>query len=508
MSSKQPTGIPHRNPLDYTGPNKNIVPIEGFSRRPVPADKKFNIGQEVILGKNPSTGAAGELWYLARFEPNGDAEWQQITTGSAIADIDFLQTDDGAPPVGPNIGGVVDVLGGTGIITSGQDPSTAVTITVDSSVVGETITGDAGGPLNPLAGNWNIVGSTGVDTSGAGNTLTINLDGSTVGQTITGDAGGPLSPTAGNWNILGGTGVNTAGIGSTLTIDVDGNVVATQYDADSGSATPAAGILNLFGGNGTVTSGAGNTITAEMQSPFVGDFSFESNTGGLTETLTVQNTVDAASSAATLLSKVAGATSGNPLVQFEISGANTFSVGLDNSDSDFFKISQGAALGTNDTQIITSAGEVTFPLTPAFLATQTIAQSNVTGAGTLFTAIFDTEIFDQNSDFDPVTSVFTAPITGRYVLGFRLMFTNVSTTTAINWVLNTSNRNYNMKQSRGANEFTTAGGEFLSAGGSTLVDMDAGDTASVVPKAEGLAGDTIDTSGNPAQCFFSGYLQC
>lgn len=264
MSLNQPVGLPYQNPRDYVGPEQNIIPIKRFGRRPTTADRKYRIGQMALLNRDPITGVEGELWYLARFESNGDATWLQLATGSSSPGIDFLQTDDGAPPVGPNGSGVVGVLGGTGIVTSGQDPSTDVTIAVDGSVVG---------------------------------------------QTITGDSGGPLSPTAGNWNIVGGTGLNTSGAGSTLTINLDGSVITTQYDADSGSATPTAGILNIIGGNGTVTSASGNTVVCEMQSPFVGDFSFESNSGGATETFTIQNTVDAASSAAVADIKIAGTSS-------------------------------------------------------------------------------------------------------------------------------------------------------------------------------------------------------
>ena len=37
----------------------------------------------------------------------------------------------------------------------------------------ETITGNTGGPLSPVAGNWNIFGAAGGTTSGSGNTLTV-----------------------------------------------------------------------------------------------------------------------------------------------------------------------------------------------------------------------------------------------------------------------------------------------------------------------------------------------
>lgn len=60
-----------------------------------------------------------------------------------------------------------------GTVTIGYS-SPNITLDVNGGLVGRTITGDTGGPLNPLAGNWNILGGPGVTTSGSGNTLTIN----------------------------------------------------------------------------------------------------------------------------------------------------------------------------------------------------------------------------------------------------------------------------------------------------------------------------------------------
>ncbi|HEV7454001.1 MAG TPA: hypothetical protein VGO07_01960, partial [Candidatus Saccharimonadales bacterium] len=36
-------------------------------------------------------------------------------------------------------------------------------------------------------------------------------------------------------------------------------------------------------------------------------------------------------------------------------------------------------------------------------------------------------------------------------------------------------------------------------------DMDAGDTAFIQIQVDGMAGDTVDTNGNPSYCWFSGH---
>ncbi len=45
--------------------------------------------------------------------------------------------------------------------------------TENTSIFGETITGDSGGALLPSSGNWNILGRSGSKTSGSGSTLTV-----------------------------------------------------------------------------------------------------------------------------------------------------------------------------------------------------------------------------------------------------------------------------------------------------------------------------------------------
>jgi hypothetical protein len=58
----------------------------------------------------------------------------------------------------------------------------------------------------------------------------VSINGSGVGQTITGNSGGPLAPSGGNWNIFGRSGSKTSGSGNTLTIK------SPPY-ADAGSST-------------------------------------------------------------------------------------------------------------------------------------------------------------------------------------------------------------------------------------------------------------------------------
>ncbi len=86
-------------------------------------------------------------------------------------------------------------------------------------------------------------------------------------------------------------------------------------------------------------------------------YNFQSDVSGQTIELSVYNThVGGASSNAMLMAQVADPTSGDPYSRYYVVGATVWSQGLDNSDSDKFKISKNATLGTNDYFTIDTAG--------------------------------------------------------------------------------------------------------------------------------------------------------
>jgi hypothetical protein len=66
----------------------------------------------------------------------------------------------------------------------------------------------------------------------------------------------------------------------------------------------------------------------------------------------------------------------------------------------------GTIITANDT------GEVVMPLQSAFYA-YSAGANDVTGNGTIYTLVFASEEYDQNSDWNG-TSTFTAPVTGKY----------------------------------------------------------------------------------------------
>jgi hypothetical protein len=156
--------------------------------------------------------------------------------------------------------------------------------------------------------------------------------------------------------------------------------------------------------------------------------------------------------------------------------AQDFHIGLDDTDDDF-KIGLGSALGTTAHIVIDETGAVTKPLQPAFQATAT-DQANVTGDGTAVTPVY-AERFDQNSDFDG-TSTFTAPVTGRYLIGVTTDIRGMAAanTTGVVRIV-TSNLTYPLVHMDIGN-IIQDGNIVIGLGGTVLADFDAADTATVL----------------------------
>lgn len=72
-------GLSSQNPLRYTGVPVSIAPLRGFPKVPDTNDRRFVIGQFVIIQENPIAPAVeGDLYYLSRFDSSGDPVWKEI----------------------------------------------------------------------------------------------------------------------------------------------------------------------------------------------------------------------------------------------------------------------------------------------------------------------------------------------------------------------------------------------------------------------------------------------
>lgn len=189
-------------------------------------------------------------------------------------------------------------------------------------------------------------------------------------------------------------------------------------------------------------------------------------------------------------------------IKLNINTANEWILGIDATDSSF-KISQGGALGTNDSFIIDADGITTVPNQTAFIAT--INQELLaTGSGTAHTVgsiTALTEVLDRGGDFSVGNGAgtgasFTAPVSGNYELTFTISMDFMVTVGATEWIAQivTSNATYKTislpTYNRTANFF--GAGNDICFSSSVLADMDASDTATFVVTASGAAMD-LDT---------------
>ena len=112
--------------------------------------------------------------------------------------------------------------------------------------------------------------------------------------------------------------------------------------------------LNLKSTASAVNINSFSTITMNNNVDLVA-----SKTGALVSHLT-SNTSNTASSQAAQLISVAGALAADPFTRYTIAGVTDWATGIDNSDSNKYKISNNATLGTNDYLTIDTSGGVKF----------------------------------------------------------------------------------------------------------------------------------------------------
>lgn len=172
----------------------------------------------------------------------------------------------------------------------------------------------------------------------------------------------------------GGTYVDMARI--TATGDDAWNTTASTQDARIGISTAVNGALveryQISSVNGHTWYGTAGTshgslndsgrwtfgaVSGAEEHIIYGKVSQTFPTAGSTARYQVYHSNNSnGASHAVLMANSGGASGGDALSQYVIDGVQTWSAGIDNSDSDKFKISAGAALGTSDVLAITTAG--------------------------------------------------------------------------------------------------------------------------------------------------------
>ena len=434
-------------------------------------------GLDPVIGNITSTGATLTVTNGAgtiNIETSGEIPTQfDADTGTAIAS-----------------GGLLKMAGGNNMKMAAAGDT--VTVNMDTALVG-TVSHDfaAGGGIGTDTGAGDTLLFRAYDVDGASYTTFATL---TANNTPTMDLADTVTKASSYIYRGGGTDVPVDDGGT-------GTSSLTDHGVLVGSGTAAVTVLSV-GATGALLVGTVGSDPAFATSA-IGDFTFTSSTADETRLLTVINTdnTGAATSAARIDVTVGGGNVADPQIKYLVTGAGTFSSGIDNSDSDKFKISASSALGTTDVFVCTSAGEITKPLQSAFGAKAAV-QSDVTGDGTTYIVTFsDTEYFDQNNDFDGV-SIFTAPVAGKYQFNCELYLTGVGAGhTSGSMSISTTGSNY---AGDPKNPAAVRDGDKVGFSMSMFVNMDASDVARIKLFVGGgtKTVDVLDLS------YFNGYLVC
>lgn len=276
-------------------------------------------------------------------------------------------------------------------------------------------------------------------------------------------SGGPVLPVAGVVNFANGTGMNIVGSGNTVTFNLSGSVADLFTADDATTATPSSGDLIISGGStGLTTTASGHTMS-------------------LTGTLAINHGGTDATSFST----------NNGTVKYD-----------------------GTRLVTSTTALIDSLNRTTNTSQPCFLVYLTTNVSNVTGDGTPYNLLFDTPLFDQNSNITLNSSgktIFTAPVTGNYLFNVVTNFT-ISVSTVIPYMSTmitlSSGAVYRFTESWYPTGSTLAGQT-----GSIIIPMTAAQTAylTVVVSGQSMTSLTSTFRGVSAGItinYWSGQLLC
>jgi len=296
--------------------------------------------------------------------------------------------------------------------------------------------------------------------------------------------------------------------GTEYSFGIDNTSTTDLLKITTGASPSAGTTLMTIGNNGVKDfvgffDGAGPDLITSGSVYIV-----DSLSGGDVRVVAANTSVDADSNAS-YFARVSDNAAGDPYISFDVydTGAtvNIYTFGIDNSDSDKMKLTTAHTPSLGDILwSMTTAGERTMPLQPAFLAYNSADDANQTGNGAIVTVDFDTELYDQNADF--AADTFTAPVTGIYSFEVSVMMTALNGATSTLLKLVTTLGTFILTRANPTACMDGAG--VFVAKGSIKVPMTATNTAYITLQndAAGANNNTIMGSASPYETWFSGSL--
>lgn len=303
-----------------------------------------------------------------------------------------------------------------------------------SIIVHRTDAGDA----TPVANILNIFGGVGITTAGAGNTVTLTNS-------------GVISITA-------GTNINLTGTAADPIVNLDTSIQLPNANAPGTQGVYALGATALPGGyvtdrflhdfgfqNTFLGAQSGNMTLSGSDNIGAGFHSLTALTSGIENTALGAEAGDSLTSGDGNLFLGTDAGSNLTTEDLNINLVNTGTIG----DTGIIRIGTDAlhtqaymsgiwqnSPAASEVVIVNSTGQLgsttnSALITAAFSAHNTVTDLNVTGDGTQYFFICDTETFDTGGDYNNATGVFTAPTNGNYFFGAGVSVTGVTGNPAV-----------------------------------------------------------------------------
>ena len=289
------TGLSPNNPRDYVGPNVALNTVVTRNRAPTGADyrqpetgKLYPFNTFWLVGKNPTTGIQGDLWYLSKIVANV-AYWIQLNAGSALSLSIQVQavTGPGVNPVIPTAGGLYTINGAAVAnhsvpIETRTRAANAFNMEVQYAAAAAATDATKSGLAHFNSAQFTVDANGFVSAIGGG-----VASGITVVKTQTITTSGTYTPTSGtvyaNFEIIGGGGggggaassgasqfaegggggggeyaqgilsAASIGVGLAITIGAGGSgAAAGNNTGGTGGTTSVAGLITAIGGAGGV----------------------------------------------------------------------------------------------------------------------------------------------------------------------------------------------------------------------------------------------------------------
>lgn len=294
-----------------------------------------------------------------------------------------------------------------------------------------------------------------------------------------------------------------------------GSLSFRYCDISNSGSTSTANTLSGVGGLQFFYSVIANPITSSGTTATF-DIEYSSISGSTTNTTAITHGSTSATTSTILGSRILGGSASaisvsvnatlslnNSIVDSSNTNAVTGAGTLTYSNVNFTNTSS-VMNTTTQTPHYTNLGKYKASGQPAFSAYKSSTTTNATGNGVAYTVLFDTVVFDLNSNYTSGSGTFTAPVTGKYLLTFSVATSaytaqNTGTmnivTTARTYVANTFNWFVLAATTNQVDQTMTV-----------LADMAAGDTATCTVTLFASTQTVSVVGGATWQTGFSGYL--